>query len=212
VSLTDSGHTVTAVVTLDEWGAPVDFRSEDRYADLPGGPVRTLCPTPIDGWQIVQGRAYPTRGPVVWHVPRGSSSTAYSSSHRGRSSPIRTVRMPLRRRRGRLSTGGSGHPLVEPVGFYTKTQVSTPDMLITSARFYLEPVEDTTGNVNQGITRLVHPGLGADPTGPVRSCRFMLAAGEDPGNDVRGGTIVPVGSLRRCSWQRTCAYAAGSSD
>lgn len=71
VVLTDRGHRVAAVVTLDDRGAPVDFRSEDRYADLPGGPVRTLWSTPISGWQRVDGRAYPTRGSGVWHLPEG---------------------------------------------------------------------------------------------------------------------------------------------
>jgi hypothetical protein len=31
---------VSARVVLDERGAPVDFHTEDRYADMPGGPVR----------------------------------------------------------------------------------------------------------------------------------------------------------------------------
>lgn len=71
VSFTDAGRTVTARVLLDERGAPVDFHTDDRYVDLTGGPVRTLWSTPIDGWQVVDGRAVPTRGSAVWHLPEG---------------------------------------------------------------------------------------------------------------------------------------------
>lgn len=71
VHLSDSGRTVRARVTVDERGAPLDFRSNDRYADLPGGPVRALWSTPVAGWQVVAGRAIPTRGSAVWHLPEG---------------------------------------------------------------------------------------------------------------------------------------------
>ena len=40
---------MSARVVLDERGAPVDFHTEDRYADMPGGPVRMGWATPIDG-------------------------------------------------------------------------------------------------------------------------------------------------------------------
>jgi hypothetical protein len=71
LSVTDAGRTVSARVTLDDRGAPLDFETEDRYADLPGGPVRTRWSTPIDGWQEVEGRWLPTRGSAVWHLPEG---------------------------------------------------------------------------------------------------------------------------------------------
>lgn len=71
IQLSDCGRTVRALVSVDERGAPVDFRSEDRYADLPGGPVRALWSTPVAGWQVVAGRAIPTRGSAVWHLPEG---------------------------------------------------------------------------------------------------------------------------------------------
>ena len=71
VSLTDAGRTVSAEVFLDDDGRPRDFRSEDRYADLPGGPVRALWSTPIEGWTVVDGRPRPTRGAAVWHLPDG---------------------------------------------------------------------------------------------------------------------------------------------
>ena len=71
VRLTDAGRTVSAQVLLDERGAPVDFVTDDRYADLPGGPVRARWSTPVDGWQEVGGRQLPIRGSAVWHLPDG---------------------------------------------------------------------------------------------------------------------------------------------
>jgi len=71
VTLTDAGRTVSARVQLDERGAPVDFHTQDRYADLPGGPVRTPWSTPMEGWRVVDGRAVPSRGSAVWHLPEG---------------------------------------------------------------------------------------------------------------------------------------------
>ncbi len=76
LSLTDAGKTVSARVVLDGRGAPVDFHTEDRYADLPGGPVRTPWSTPIDGWREVDGRPVPTRGSAVWHLPEGDFTYA----------------------------------------------------------------------------------------------------------------------------------------
>jgi len=71
VALTDAGATVTARVALDERGAPRDFSTTDRYADLPGGPVRAEWTTPIDGWTRANGRPVPTVGSAVWHLPAG---------------------------------------------------------------------------------------------------------------------------------------------
>jgi hypothetical protein len=76
VSLSDAGRTVSARVVLDERGGPVDFRTEDRYADLPGGPVRTPWSTPVDGWRGMDGRQVPTRGSAVWHLPEGDFTYA----------------------------------------------------------------------------------------------------------------------------------------
>ncbi|MBM7808274.1 hypothetical protein JOD57_004111 [Geodermatophilus bullaregiensis] len=44
----------------------------DRWADLPGGPVRATWSTPVDGWTVVDGRARPVRGAAVWHLPGGA--------------------------------------------------------------------------------------------------------------------------------------------
>jgi hypothetical protein len=76
LSLTDAVRTVSARVVLDERGAPVDFQTEDRYADLPGGLVRAPWSTPLDGWQEVDGSWIPTRGSAVWHLPDGDFTYA----------------------------------------------------------------------------------------------------------------------------------------
>jgi hypothetical protein len=71
VSVTDAGRTVGGEVFLDDDGRPRDFRTEDRWADLPGGPVRTPWSTPVHGWTVVDGRPRITRGSAVWHLPGG---------------------------------------------------------------------------------------------------------------------------------------------
>jgi hypothetical protein len=71
VSVTDAGHTVSAEVFLDDEGRPRDFRTDDRYADLPGGLVRAPWSTPVAGWTIVDGRLRATGGAAVWHLPDG---------------------------------------------------------------------------------------------------------------------------------------------
>ncbi|MGY1695322.1 DUF6544 family protein [Geodermatophilus sp. SYSU D00814] len=71
VSVTDAGRTVGAVVSLDADGRPTDLRTEDRWADLPGGPVRTPWSTPVRGWDVVDGRSRPVAGAAVWHLPDG---------------------------------------------------------------------------------------------------------------------------------------------
>lgn len=76
VQLSDAGMTVSARVPLDDRGAPTTFESEDRWADLPGGLVRSRWSTPIDGWQRINGRALPTRGAAVWHLPEGDFTYA----------------------------------------------------------------------------------------------------------------------------------------
>src|SRR5262249_46212452 len=71
VTLGDHGHQVTGRVLLDERGAPVNFSTEDRWADLPGGLVRMRWSTPVRGWMQVDGRWQPTRGAAIWHMPEG---------------------------------------------------------------------------------------------------------------------------------------------
>lgn len=71
VSLTDAGRTATGRVYVDGRGAPYDFSTTDRFADLPGGLVRTEWRTPVRDWTVIDGRAAPTRLEAVWHLPRG---------------------------------------------------------------------------------------------------------------------------------------------
>lgn len=76
VSLTDAGRTVRARVVVDDAGLPVDFHTEDRWADLPGGPVRSPWSTPVEGWQYSDGRPLPKRASAVWHLPDGDLTYA----------------------------------------------------------------------------------------------------------------------------------------
>jgi len=71
ITLDDSGHRVTARVFLDERGAPVNFSTEDRWADLPGGLARMRWSTPVRGWTEVNGRWQASRGAAIWHMPEG---------------------------------------------------------------------------------------------------------------------------------------------
>jgi hypothetical protein len=71
VSVTDAGRTVSAEVLVDQAGRPRDFRTEDRWADLPGGPVQAAWTTPVSGWTVVDGRPRPTGGAAVWQLPEG---------------------------------------------------------------------------------------------------------------------------------------------
>lgn len=71
LTLADAGRTVTARVFLDEHGAPRDFSTTDRYADLPGGLTRAEWTTPVDGWTTVGGRPVPTSARAIWHLPDG---------------------------------------------------------------------------------------------------------------------------------------------
>lgn len=71
VTLEDWGHRVTARVVTDERGAPVDFSTEDRWCDLPGGPVRTRWSTPVEGRAEAAGMWLIARGSAIWHLPEG---------------------------------------------------------------------------------------------------------------------------------------------
>jgi hypothetical protein len=71
VTLEDSGQRVTARVSLDERGAPVDFSTEDRWCALPDGLIRARWSTPVGGWRWVNGRWLPSAGSAIWHLPEG---------------------------------------------------------------------------------------------------------------------------------------------
>jgi hypothetical protein len=71
VTVSDAGRTASAEVLLDDAGRPRDFRTDDRWADLPGGLVRAPWSTPVRGWTVVDGRQQGTGGSAVWHLPDG---------------------------------------------------------------------------------------------------------------------------------------------
>ena len=76
LTLRDAGYRVTARVFLDERGAPVDFSTEDRWCDLPGGLARVRWTTPMQGCRQAGGRWLPTSGTAIWHLPGGDFSYA----------------------------------------------------------------------------------------------------------------------------------------
>jgi hypothetical protein len=71
VEVTDGGRSVAARVQVDENGAPRDFWTDDRYADLPGGLVRARWHTPVDSWTVVDGRPVPVGAKAVWQLTGG---------------------------------------------------------------------------------------------------------------------------------------------
>ncbi len=71
VTLGDAGRRVTGRVLLDERGAPCDFSTTDRFADLPGGLVRAEWRTPVQSWELVDGRPLPGPMGAVWQLPNG---------------------------------------------------------------------------------------------------------------------------------------------
>ncbi len=72
VTLADAGQTVTARVSVDGRGAPTNFSTTDRYAALPGGPVRARWTTPVAGWELGGERPLPAGGSAIWDdLPEG---------------------------------------------------------------------------------------------------------------------------------------------
>ena len=75
VTLRDAGRSVSGRVFIDERGAPVDFATTDRFADLPGGPQRAEWRTPIPEWGVgTNGRPVPGPFKCVWNLPEGEFS------------------------------------------------------------------------------------------------------------------------------------------
>lgn len=74
VTLHDRGHCVTARVTTDEHGCPVNFSTEDRFVTDPEDPkkrmIRARWTTPIAGYRCVESRMLPTAATAVWHTSR----------------------------------------------------------------------------------------------------------------------------------------------
>jgi hypothetical protein len=93
VSITDASRTVTARVFIDAAGHPIDFRTSDRFADLPGGLRRAEWSTPLAGWHATAGRALPRTGSAVWKLVEGDltylefvfddDAVSYNPSFRG---------------------------------------------------------------------------------------------------------------------------------
>ncbi|GGP75592.1 DUF6544 family protein [Saccharothrix coeruleofusca] len=71
LTLADRGNSVTARVTVDDRGAPREFTTEDRWADLPEGLVKTRWSVQVDGWCLVVGRMRPRRATAAWRLPDG---------------------------------------------------------------------------------------------------------------------------------------------
>jgi len=71
LTLTDAGRTVSARVFVDERGAPTDFSTNDRYANLPGGLIRARWTTPIAGWTSFNGQPMPSSAQAIWHLSDG---------------------------------------------------------------------------------------------------------------------------------------------
>jgi hypothetical protein len=69
LDFTDAGRTVRAEVRTDERGAPRNFVTDDRYADLPGGLVRARWSTPVESWTVRSGRPCFTQASAVWQLP-----------------------------------------------------------------------------------------------------------------------------------------------
>lgn len=68
--LTDGDQTVRGRVHLDDRGAPIDFHA-DRYATLPDGIVLTPWRTPVEAWQIVEGRPFPGPFSAIYDLANG---------------------------------------------------------------------------------------------------------------------------------------------
>jgi hypothetical protein len=64
----DTANTVSAVVTLDERGAPTTFTTTDRFRDVAGTPVRTRWSTPVVSWTNKNRRPHPAHASAVWHL------------------------------------------------------------------------------------------------------------------------------------------------
>lgn len=72
VALTDHGRTVRATFRLDRTGRPEDYRTTDRWADLPGGPVQAEWRTPVPGWAASPGATpMPLPGGATWMLEDG---------------------------------------------------------------------------------------------------------------------------------------------
>ena len=62
LSMTHAGMSVSAVMTLDAEGRPVDWKTEDRYAEVKGRNLKDRWSTPFEGTQELAGLLVPAKG------------------------------------------------------------------------------------------------------------------------------------------------------
>lgn len=65
LSLTHAGITVSAVMTVDAEGRPVDWRTGDRYAEVKGRNLKDRWSTPFEGSKEIAGLRIPEKGAGV---------------------------------------------------------------------------------------------------------------------------------------------------
>lgn len=62
LSMTHAGLTVSAVMTVDSEGRPVDWKTEDRYAEVKGRNRKDRWSTPFEGSKEIAGLRIPEKG------------------------------------------------------------------------------------------------------------------------------------------------------
>jgi hypothetical protein len=69
---TNAGNTISAVVSFDNFGALVNFVSNDRSRTLDGKTYEQLrWSTPMGDWREYDGRKLPVKGEAIWTLPGG---------------------------------------------------------------------------------------------------------------------------------------------
>ena len=75
VTLSDRRLAVTASVTIDHEGRPLEFSTTDRFVRDPHHPkhpwIRARWSTPITSWKVIDGRPVFGSGRAIWHLERG---------------------------------------------------------------------------------------------------------------------------------------------
>ena len=74
LKLTDRTRTVSGRVFVDRQGAPRSFETLDRFCEDPSNPrrlIRARWETPVDEWEVVDGRPVPRSARAIWRLPQG---------------------------------------------------------------------------------------------------------------------------------------------
>lgn len=71
ITLLDAGRSVTGRVYTNDNGAPFDFSTTDRFADLPSRLVRAEWRTPVHNWHSIDGRVVPGQVSALWRLADG---------------------------------------------------------------------------------------------------------------------------------------------